>query len=102
MRRRWRRAFAGLPPSSATGAASGSRSGTTGWARASACWRGASMATRVLLTVDTELRWDGYVRGASWRENLALSYDPAGVGAGHQLARLAAHGLKACFFVDPM
>jgi hypothetical protein len=60
------------------------------------------MATRILLTVDTELRWDGHVRGASWQENLALSYDPAGVGTGYQLERLAAHGLKACFFVDPM
>jgi len=60
------------------------------------------MTTRVLLTVDTELRWEGHVRGASWRENLALSYDPAGVGTGYQLERLAAHGLKACFFVDPM
>jgi hypothetical protein len=60
------------------------------------------METRVLLTIDTELRWDGYVRGASWRENLELSYDPAGVGTGYQLARLAAYGLKACFFVDPM
>ncbi len=60
------------------------------------------MATRVLLTIDTELRWDPHARGASWRENLALSYDPAGVGIPHQLARLADHGLKAIFFVDPM
>ena len=60
------------------------------------------MATRVLLTVDTELRWDRHVSGASWQENLALSFDPAGVGVGYQLGRLAAHGLKACFFVDPM
>jgi hypothetical protein len=60
------------------------------------------MATRVLLTVDTELRWDWHLSGASWQENLALSFDPAGVGVGYQLQRLAAHGLKACFFVDPM
>ena len=60
------------------------------------------MATRVLLTVDTEFMWGGYVRGESWQENLARSYDPAGVGIPWQLARLAAHGLKACFFVDPM
>jgi hypothetical protein len=60
------------------------------------------MPTRVLLTVDTEFMWGGYVRGASWQENLALSYDPAGVGIPYQLGRLAAHGLKACFFVDPM
>lgn len=60
------------------------------------------MATRVLLTIDTELRWDRHLGGASWQENVALSFDPAGVGVGHQLQRLAAHGLKACFFVDPM
>ncbi len=60
------------------------------------------MATRVLLTIDTELRWDRHLGGASWQENLALSFDPAGVGVGYQLRRLAAHGLKACFFVDPM
>ena len=58
------------------------------------------MAPRVLLTIDTELRWDW--RAAPWEENLALSFDPAGVGVSYQLARLAAHGLKACFFVDPM
>jgi hypothetical protein len=60
------------------------------------------MPTRVLLTVDTEFMWGAHVRGASWQENLALSFDPAGVGIPYQLARLAAHGLKACFFVDPM
>ncbi|HEX8572712.1 MAG TPA: polysaccharide deacetylase [Allosphingosinicella sp.] len=60
------------------------------------------MPTRILLTIDTELRWGPFARGASWQENLALSYDPAGVGIPHQLDRLAAHGLKACFFVDPM
>ncbi|HEX8125677.1 MAG TPA: polysaccharide deacetylase [Allosphingosinicella sp.] len=58
------------------------------------------MTTRVLLTVDTELKWDW--RRSSWQENLALSFDPAGVGVRYQLGRLAAHGLKACFFVDPM
>lgn len=60
------------------------------------------MPTRVLLTIDTELRWDWHLSGASWRENLALSFDPAGVGVSYQLDRLAVHGLKACFFVDPM
>lgn len=60
------------------------------------------MPTQVLLTIDTELRWDRHLSGASWRDNLALSFDPAGVGVGYQLGRLAAHGLKACFFVDPM
>lgn len=58
------------------------------------------MPTRVLLTIDTELRWDW--RDSSWQENLALSFDPAGVGVSFQLGRLAAYGLKACFFVDPM
>lgn len=60
------------------------------------------MATRVLLTIDTELTWRHYARGAGWRENLAMSYDPAGAGVPYQLKQLARHGLKACFFVDPM
>jgi peptidoglycan/xylan/chitin deacetylase (PgdA/CDA1 family) len=60
------------------------------------------MASRVLLTVDTELTWAPYARGASWQENLACSYDPAGVGVPYQLEMLRAHALKACFFVDPM
>lgn len=61
------------------------------------------MATKVLLTIDTELTWR-HSRGGSadWRENFALSYDPAGVGLPYQLAMLGRHGLKACFFVDPM
>jgi hypothetical protein len=58
--------------------------------------------TQVLLTVDTELTWAPYARGASWQENFALSYDPAGVGVPWQLEVLRKHGLKACFFVDPM
>ena len=60
------------------------------------------MATRVLLTIDTALKWAPHFWGASWQENLALSYDPAGVGVPYQLRTLAEHGLKACFFVDPM
>ncbi|HEV2748178.1 MAG TPA: polysaccharide deacetylase [Allosphingosinicella sp.] len=60
------------------------------------------MDCRVLLTVDTELTWRHYARGASWQENFARSYDAAGVGVPYQLEVLAAHGLKACFFVDPM
>ena len=60
------------------------------------------MATRVLLTVDTELPWRHYAAGAGWRENLALSYEAAGVGVPWQLGRLQRNGLKACFFVDPM
>ncbi len=60
------------------------------------------MATRVLLTIDTELTWRHFVEGAGWRDNFALSYDPAGVGIPYQLRLLKACGLKACFFVDPM
>ncbi len=60
------------------------------------------MRTRVILTVDTELTWRHYARGASWQENWACSFDPAGVGVPWQLERLAEHELKACFFVDPM
>ncbi|PSJ36366.1 polysaccharide deacetylase family protein [Allosphingosinicella deserti] len=60
------------------------------------------MATPVLLTVDTELTWGPYARGASWQENLARSFDPAGVGVSWQLELLREHKLKACFFVDPM
>jgi hypothetical protein len=58
--------------------------------------------TQVLLTVDTELHWAPHARGASWQENLAIAFDPAGVGVPWQLERLREHGLKACFFVDPM
>lgn len=60
------------------------------------------MVTRVLLTIDTELSWRHYARGAGWRENLELSYGAAGAGVPYQLEQLARHGLKACFFVDPM
>jgi len=60
------------------------------------------MATRVLLTIDTELVWRHHAAGLSWEENLARSYHAAGVGVPYQLQVLAEHGLKACFFVDPM
>src|SRR4028119_1274716 len=60
------------------------------------------MPSRVLLTVDTELTWGHYARGAGWQENLERSFDPAGVGVPYQLRLLREHGLKACFFVDPM
>jgi hypothetical protein len=60
------------------------------------------MATRVLLTVDTELVWRHHAAGLSWQENLKRSYHAAGVGVPYQLKVLADHGLKACFFVDPM
>lgn len=60
------------------------------------------MATRVLITVDTELVWRHHQAGLSWQDNFARSYEAAGVGVPYQLRLLAEHGLKACFFVDPM
>jgi peptidoglycan/xylan/chitin deacetylase (PgdA/CDA1 family) len=60
------------------------------------------MPTRVLLTIDTELVWRHQAAGLSWRENFARSYKAAGVGVPYQLRVLNEHGLKACFFVDPM
>lgn len=60
------------------------------------------MATNVLLTIDTELRWAGKVAPAAWETLFARSYDPAGVGIPYQLAKLAEHDLRAVFFVDPM
>jgi peptidoglycan/xylan/chitin deacetylase (PgdA/CDA1 family) len=60
------------------------------------------MATKVLLTIDTELVWRHHRAGLSWQENFARTYDAAGVGIPYQLRILAEHGLKACFFVDPM
>ena len=60
------------------------------------------MESRVLLTIDTELFLGRYRHGSDWHENFALSVEPAGVGLSYQLGRLARHGLKAVFFVDPM
>ncbi|WP_206366529.1 polysaccharide deacetylase [Sphingomonas gei] len=60
------------------------------------------MPTRVFLTVDTELMWRHHVAGLAPATIVQRSLEPAGVGVGWQLAQLAAHGLKACFFVDPM
>lgn len=60
------------------------------------------MATRVFLTVDTELAWRHHAAGLGRRETYARSIEPAGVGLTYQLARLAEHGLKATFFIDPM
>ncbi len=59
------------------------------------------MPTRILISVDTELRW-GPARGAGWEDGFRLSFDPAGVGIPYQLEMLRRHGLKACFFIDPM
>src|SRR3546814_16846165 len=61
-----------------------------------------SMPTPVFLTVDTELAWRHHAAALDAAEIVERSLDPAGVGIGHQLDRLAMHGLKACFFVDPM
>jgi hypothetical protein len=60
------------------------------------------MATQVFLTVDTELMWRHHAAGLDATTIVARSLEPAGVGIGYQLGMLAAHGLKACFFVDPM
>lgn len=56
----------------------------------------------VFLTIDTEFTWRHHQAGLSCEEIYARSVEPAGVGLSHKLARLAEHGLKACFFVDPM
>lgn len=58
--------------------------------------------TPVFLTVDTEFAWRHHAAGLDVETIYARSLEPAGVGLGYQLARLAEHGLKACFFVDPM
>jgi hypothetical protein len=58
--------------------------------------------TPVFLTVDTELMWRHHAAGLDAAAIYARSIEPAGVGIGYQLARLAEHGLKATFFVDPM
>lgn len=60
------------------------------------------MATRVFITVDTELTWRHHVAGHGWRDNYALSVEPAGVGLSYQIAKLREYGLKGCFFIDPM
>ncbi|HVI99209.1 MAG TPA: polysaccharide deacetylase [Sphingomonas sp.] len=60
------------------------------------------MPTPVFLTVDTELAWRHHAAALDASEIVARSLDPAGVGVRYQLDRLAMHGLKACFFVDPM
>jgi peptidoglycan/xylan/chitin deacetylase (PgdA/CDA1 family) len=60
------------------------------------------MATRVFLTIDTELMWRHHVAGLPIDAMIARSIEPAGVGVAWQLGVLARHGLKATFFVDPM
>lgn len=60
------------------------------------------MTTPVFLTIDTELMWRHHVDGLDGDAIFARSLEPAGVGISYKLALLARHGLKACFFVDPM
>jgi len=57
--------------------------------------------TPVFLTVDTEFAWRHHAAGLELPAVYARSIEPAGVGLAHQLAVLARHRLKACFFVDP-
>ena len=56
----------------------------------------------VFLTIDTEIAWRHHAAGLPASEVFARSFEPGGVGLGHQLALLGRRGLKACFFVDPM
>ena len=60
------------------------------------------MPTPVFLTVDTEFAWRHHVARLDGDAIYARSIEPAGVGLGFQLDLLRRHGLKACFFVDPM
>jgi hypothetical protein len=60
------------------------------------------VTTPVFLTVDTELMWRHHVAGCDLATQIERSLEPAGVGVRYQLDLLARHGLKACFFVDPM
>ena len=60
------------------------------------------MATRVFITIDTEIMWRHHVAGLDVETIVQRSLEPANVGVGWQLEQLARHGLKACFFVDPM
>lgn len=58
--------------------------------------------TCAFLTVDTEFAWRHHAAGLDADAIYDRSLEPAGVGIAYQLAMLARHGLKACFFVDPM
>jgi hypothetical protein len=60
------------------------------------------MASRVFITIDTEIMWRHHVAGLDVDTIVQRSLEPANVGVGWQLEQLARHGLKACFFVDPM
>lgn len=58
--------------------------------------------TAVFLTIDTEVAWRHHAAGLPGAEVFRRSLEPGGVGLAYQLRLLAAHDLKACFFVDPM
>ncbi|WP_082463703.1 polysaccharide deacetylase family protein [Sphingomonas sp. Leaf17] len=60
------------------------------------------MTTAVFLTIDTEFAWRHHTAGYDAAGIHQRSIEPAGVGVAYQLDRLNTHGLKACFFVDPM
>lgn len=60
------------------------------------------MTTPVFLTIDTEVMWRHHSDGLASAEIFERSLEPAGVGVSYKLEMLAQHGLKACFFVDPM
>ena len=60
------------------------------------------MPTPVFLTIDTEFAARHHVAGYDVDEIYSRSLEPAGVGLSYQLEIFARHGLKACFFVDPM
>lgn len=60
------------------------------------------MVTPVFLTADIEFAWRHHAAGHDLDGIYRRSIEPAGVGLGFQLETLRRHGLKACFFVDPM
>ena len=60
------------------------------------------MPTPVFITIDTEFAGRHYAAGLDVDAIYDRSLEPAGVGLTYQLDMFARHGLKACFFVDPM
>jgi peptidoglycan/xylan/chitin deacetylase (PgdA/CDA1 family) len=56
----------------------------------------------VFLTIDTEIAWRHHSAGLPVADICERSFEPGGVGVAYQLDLLARHGLKACFFVDPL
>jgi hypothetical protein len=60
------------------------------------------MSTPVFITIDTEFAHRHYAAGLGVDEIYERSLEPAGVGLSYQLELFRRHGLKACFFIDPM